>query len=41
MNAVVIPEAVRTRVDAFVARPRRLLINGEWCAARSGATFEV
>jgi len=41
MNAPVIPEPVRARVDAFVARPRQLFINGEWRAAQSGATFEV
>ena len=41
MNAAVIPEAVRSRVDAFVARPRQLLINGEWRTAQSGATFAV
>ena len=41
MNAAVIPEPVRARVDAFVARPRLLFINGEWRAAQSGATFDV
>ena len=28
-------------VEAFVAAPRQLFINGQWCDAASGKTFET
>ena len=33
--------AIKPANAAFLAQPRKLLINGEWVAAASGKTFEV
>ena len=33
--------SLSTRVQQFVAQPRKVLINGRWVSAKSGETFDV
>ena len=41
MNAVLKEIPTSSRVNQFLATPRKMLINGKWVAAASGKTFEV
>src|SRR6201993_4496184 len=43
MNAQLSPDviALNTRVQQFIAQPRKVLINGRWVTAKSGETFDV
>src|SRR6201996_5677044 len=43
MNAQLNPDvmALNARVQQFIAQPRKVLIDGRWVAAKSGATFDV
>jgi phenylacetaldehyde dehydrogenase len=36
-----LPEGLAAQVEKFVAKPGRLLIDGEWVEAASGKTFET
>src|ERR1700683_3158307 len=41
MNAVLKENPPSSRVNQFLATPKKMLINGKWVAAASGKTFEV
>jgi hypothetical protein len=45
MSSVQVPpgqsHSVSEAAAAFIHRPRQLLIDGEWCGAASGRTFDV
>src|SRR5262249_44015755 len=41
MNAQVQMTPLDSRVESFIRKPRQVLIDGRWIAAKSGKTFEV
>jgi len=41
MNAQAQPTLLNSKVESFINRPRTVLIDGRWVAAKSGKTFDV